>query len=112
MTVLKLKLNNNDLDQLVNYLIQERQFDYENHSVDMSVLISDNLRLLDMTSHVNMVIIKKEGSFIRIDVISGGGDDGLLDFSGSVDKGYTRSTAKAVYGYAELYDFKIEPVQD
>lgn len=110
VTVLKLKISDNNLDQLVNYLIHEREFDYENHSVDMSILISDNLRLVDMTSHLNMVILKKEASSIHIDIISGGGDDSLLDFNGSVDKGYTRWTAKAIYEYAELYELQVEPV--
>jgi hypothetical protein len=110
MTVLKLKISDNNLDQLVNYLIQERQFDYEKHTDDLSILISDNHRLLDSTSHLNIVIMKKEASFIYIDVISGGGEDGLFDFSGSVDKGYARLTAKVIYEYAELYELQVEAV--
>jgi hypothetical protein len=108
MNVLRLKISDNNLDQLVNYLIQARQFVYEKHGADVSILISDHFRLIDTTSHVNIVIMKKEGSFIYIDVISGGGDDGLLDFSKRVDKGYAQMAAEAIYDYAELYELKVE----
>jgi hypothetical protein len=107
MTALKLKLNDSNLDQLVNYLIKERKFDYENHSQDMSILISHNARLIDMTFHVNMVIIKKEGPVIYIDVITAGGDV-LLDFNAGVEKGYIRENSKVVYEYAELYELRVE----
>jgi hypothetical protein len=76
----------------------------------MSVLISDNLRLIDMTAHLNMIILKQDASCIYLDVISGGGDDGLLDFSGLVDKDYTGITARLLFDYAELYELHIEPV--
>lgn len=109
MTVLKLKLVDNDLDKLVNCLIRERLFDYENHSTDMSILISDNLRLADVTSLLNTVVLKRESSFILIDLISGGGHDGL--FSGMVQQDYVRGAAKAIYEYAELYGLQIDPVE-
>ncbi len=110
MNTLKLKLNDNNLDQVVNYLIHKGKFDYENHGANMSVLISDNIRLIDMTAHVNIVILKKEADYIYIDVISGGGEDGLLDFSGLVNKDYTGITARTIYDYAELYELLIEKV--
>jgi hypothetical protein len=110
MTVFQLKIIDNNLDQLVNYLIQERKFDYENHSLNESILISDNLRLVDMTSHLDIVILKKEDGFICIDLISGGGDDNIFDLSGRVDKGFAQLTAKAIYDFAKLYKLHVERV--
>ncbi|MBD0369041.1 MAG: hypothetical protein ICV53_23420 [Flavisolibacter sp.] len=110
MTVLKLKLTDNNLDQLVNYLIQELNFDYENHSTDMSILIADNLYFIHMSAQLNMIIMKKEASFILIDIIGGGGGDGILNMDFGTEKGYTKRTAKVIYKYAEEYSLAVEPV--
>ncbi|QMU30408.1 hypothetical protein [Adhaeribacter radiodurans] len=109
MTTLKLKLNNNNLDQLVHYLIKDGKFDYENHGEDMSILISDNLLLLNLAVHLNIVILKKAASSIYIDVISGGGEDNLLHLA---EKGYANSNALLMYDYAELYELQIEQIQE
>ncbi|QNF33124.1 hypothetical protein HUW51_10445 [Adhaeribacter swui] len=111
MTVKKLKLNDSNLDQLVDYLIRAGKFDYEKHGADMTILVQDNLLLTDMTAHLNILILKNEAGFILADVISGGGEDGLLDFSGLVDKDYAGITARLLYDYAQLYELVIEPVK-
>ncbi|PSR56697.1 hypothetical protein AHMF7605_25975 [Adhaeribacter arboris] len=107
MTTLKLKLTDTNLDQLVNYLIKDGKFDYENHGEDMSILISNNLLLIDLTAHLNIVILKKAASFIYIDIISGGGEDSLLSLA---EKGYAQSNARLIHDYAELYELPVEPI--
>lgn len=110
MTVLKLKITDDNLDQLVNYLIQELNFDYENHSIDMSILIADNFYLLNMTAQLNMIILKKEAAFILIDIIGGGGGDGIFNMDFGSEKGYTIRTSTVIYKYAEEYSLTAEPI--
>ena len=107
MAELKLKISDSNLDQLVNYLIRKLDFDYENHSADMSILMSRNfgfLFLRNVSTKLKMVILKKEKSFILIDIIAEG--DETIIFP---ESGYTKKVAKLIYRYAEERTLTVEP---
>ena len=45
MEISKYRLSSNNLDQVVNFLVANLPFDYENHSKDMSVLAQEEYHL-------------------------------------------------------------------
>lgn len=107
---MKVRIRDNRLDQLVNHLIQELKFDYENHSVDMSVLAAENFYFRTMSAQVNMVILKKEASFILIDIMGGGGGSGLLNIDWGSEKGYTGKVTKVINKYSAAHNLIVETV--
>ena len=66
MKILKLKINDGDLDRLVNYLIEHLSFDYENAPSIQTFYIQEKLKkgyLLDMSiatslAHSNEIVDK------------------------------------------------------
>ncbi len=77
----------------------------------MSILIADNLRVSTMTAHLNMIILKSEVAAIWIDIISGGGRDGLWTaMVGGAEKIYTESTANVIHEYAEANKLTVVPL--
>src|SRR3954453_5325906 len=105
MTVLKLKISDDNLDELVNYLIQELSFDYECHSQDMSILMADSFYPIKIQAQVNMMFFKRDTSFILTDIIGAGGGDGILNLDWGTEKGYTKTAAKAIHQYAAENSF-------
>jgi len=76
MKILKLKLGCSDLDKTIDYLITNLKFDYENHNTDMSILASEEFWF--KSTQLNMIIAKKEKSYILIDIIGAAGSTGIL----------------------------------
>ncbi|MCX6248021.1 MAG: hypothetical protein NTW10_09825 [Bacteroidetes bacterium] len=76
MKILKLKIGSIDLDKTIDYLADHLQFDYENHSTDMSVLTSEEFYIRNLSAQLNMIIARKTDSHIFIDIIGGAGGSG------------------------------------
>ena len=108
MTIVKLKIADNKLDMLVNYIVEELAFDYENHSPDVSILAVENLSFRNPSGQFNIVIFKREADFILVDVIAGGGNRGLLDAIGNSEKGYTQLVTKKIHTYAREQASSVE----
>jgi hypothetical protein len=100
MTILKLKIADANLETWVNYLVEELAFDYENHSTDSSLLAVEHLSFRNPSGQLNLVVFKREGSFILVDVVAGGGTRGLLDIVGNSEKGFTDLVGKKIHAYA------------
>ena len=66
MEISKYRLATSDLDQLVNYLADNLPFDYENHSIEMSVLAEEEYHLRSGSTQLNMVIAKKKEDYILL----------------------------------------------
>ena len=108
MTILKLKIASIELDQLVNFLIEEITFMYENHCVNMSVLMYEDFNYRNMSTQLDMIILKKEEKHILIDIIAGAGRTGFfLTDAGSEEK-YTNKVDKILARYAEEHQFELE----
>ncbi len=101
MTVRKLKIAGTDLNSIVNYLISELSFDYENHSVDMSILLGENINFQNPSGQTNMVILRKEQTAILIDIIASGGSIGILGVVGNTEEAYINKVARVIKGYGE-----------
>ena len=111
MRILKLKLDCSDLDKTINYLINNLQFDYENHSTDMSVLASEEFYFRNHSTQLNMIIARKEESRILIDVIGGAGGHGILNINWWSEKGYTNRVKKVLKKYADEFNFSLEEIE-
>jgi hypothetical protein len=108
MTIVKLKITGDNLDLLVNFLVEELEFSYENHSQNMSILAAENLSFRNPLGQVNLVIFKRETSFILVDIMAGGGNRGFLDIIGNSEKGYTRIVMAKINTYAEERGLVVE----
>ncbi len=108
MTILKLKISGNILDDLVNYLILQLNFDYENHSTDMSILYAENFYFTKLATHGNMLVLKKESSYIKIDIVAGLGNTGLLNLDRRIEREYTWEIGTIIRKYAEENSLEFE----
>ena len=108
MKILKLKINDGDLDRLVNYLIEHLSFDYENHSTEMSVIASEEFYFRTFSAQLNMIIARKETSYILIDIVGAAGGSGLLIIDWWSEKGYTNRVKKVLNKYKEEFNLVIE----
>ncbi|GEO08195.1 hypothetical protein [Segetibacter aerophilus] len=111
MTILKLKILSIDLDQLVNFLIEEITFMYENHSIDMSVLMYEDFNYSTMTTQLDMMILKKEEDRILIDIIAGAGRTGFFLTDNSTEEKYTLKADKILVKYAEEHKLVVERLE-
>ena len=111
MKIVKLKLGTSDLDKTVDYLIQNLQFDYENHSSGMSILAFEDYYFRNNSAQLNMIIAKKENSCIIIDIIGGAGGSGLLNINWWSEKGYTNKVKKIMYKYIEEFGLTLEQME-
>ena len=112
MTIVKLKIADENLDALVNYVIEELEFSYENHSANVSILAVENLSFRNPAGQLNLVIFKRENASILVDVITGGGNRGLLDIIGNSEKGYVRTVTQKIQAYATEYRLRVEILED
>lgn len=108
MKILHLRLGTSDLDRTIDYLINNLHFDYENHSTDMSVLSYEEFYFRNHSTQLNMVIAKKEGSYILMDVIGGAGGSGILNINWWSEKGYTNRVKKVVKKFGDEFNIPFE----
>jgi hypothetical protein len=110
MKILKLKLGCPDLDKTIDYLIKNLQFDYENHSADMSVLASEEFYFRNGSTQLNMIIARLDKSDIYIDIMGGAGGSGLLNINWWSEKGYTNRVKKVLRKYAAEFNLLLEEI--
>ena len=111
MKILKLKLHSDDLDKITNYLVENLSFDYENHSTDMSVLASEDYYFRNNSTQLNMIIAKKETSYIILDIMGGAGGSGFLNINWWSEKGYTNRVRKILNRFKEEYNVMMEEIE-
>ncbi|TDH28093.1 hypothetical protein EXU57_06440 [Segetibacter sp. 3557_3] len=109
MTDAKLKISEENLDQLVAFLIQEWSFDFEKHSTDASILISENFYFRNMSTQMNIVILKKENNSILIDIVAGGGA-GIFHVDLNSAKAFVDGMSKLVMKYAKEYGLNVRKI--
>ena len=110
MKIIKFKLGCSDLDRTIDYLINNLQFDYENHSTDMSILASEDYYLRNNSTQLNMIVAKKENSYIMVDIIGGAGGSGFLNISWWSEKGYTNKVKKVLNKYVDEFNLTLEEI--
>ena len=110
MKILKLKLGCSDLDKTIDYLINNLQFDYENHSADMSILASEEFYFRNLSTQLNMIIARKEKSHILIDIIGGAGGSGILNIDWWSEKGYTNRVKNIIKKYIDEFNLTLEEI--
>lgn len=108
MTIVKLKLQDNNLDRLVNSLIEVLDFAYENHCPDMSVLAPEQFYLRNMSTQMNLIVLKREASSILIDVMGAAGGSGMLNLDLGSEDSFARRATKKVHNYASAHNLAVE----
>ena len=111
MKIVKLKLGCSDLDRIIDYLINNLQFDYENHSTDLSILASEDYYFRNNSTQLNMIIAKKENSYIMIDIMGGAGGSGFLNINWWSEKGYTNKVKKVLQKYVDEFHLTLEEIE-
>jgi len=112
MKIEKFKLFTSDLDKTVNYLVENLSFDYENHSIDMSILSSEEYYFRNRSSQLNMIIAKKTESCILIDVLGSAGGTGIFNISWGSEKGYINTVSKILKNFSEEYAIEIQRIEE
>ena len=112
MKIGKFKLFTSDLDKTVNYLVENLSFDYENHSVDMSILSSEEYYFRNRSTQLNMIIAKKIESCILIDVLGSAGGTGIFNISWGSEKGYIKTVHKIINKFSEEYSVEIQRIEE
>jgi hypothetical protein len=110
MKILKLKLGCADLEKTIEYLIENLRFDYENHSIDMSVLASEEFYFRNASTQLNMIIALLDKSEIYIDIMGGAGGSGILNINWWSEKGYTNRVKKVLRKYAAEFNLPLEEI--
>lgn len=111
MRTTKYKLPTDDLDKTVNYLIEYLRFDYENHSLNMSVLASEEYYMRNGSTQLNMIIAKREESYLLIDVMGSAGGRGILNINWWSEKGYIKRVKRVLDEYAKEFSLTIEELE-
>jgi len=112
MKIGKFKLITSDLDKIINYLVENMSFDYENHSADMSVLASEEYYFRNESTQMNMIIAKKKDSFIMLDVMGGAGGTGIFNISWGSEKGYIKTVSKVLANFSEEFEIEIIRIEE
>ena len=100
MKILKLQLSDRNLDTIVEFLIQEMTFDYENHSADMSVLAKEEFYFRTDSKQLNMMLLKTTKAGMEIDVVGGAGGSGLLSLTFGSEASFVANTRELLERYA------------
>lgn len=59
MKVSKFRIDSTDIDDFIDFLINELSFNYENHSPNMSLLASEEYYFRNGSAQLNMIVAKK-----------------------------------------------------
>ena len=110
MNISRIRISEDNLDRLVNFLIQELRFDYENHSVDMTILASEDYYLRNTSAQLNMIILKKEESSVLIDIIGAGGGTGFFFTNFGSEKAFIKKAIKVIGRYCAANGIKVKEI--
>jgi hypothetical protein len=110
MKILKLKVGTTDLDSMKVYIIKNFEFQYENHSADMTILATEDFYFRNNSTQLNMIVAKREESALLIDVIGGAGGAGLLNINWWSEKSYTGKVNNLLQKYAKVNDLTIQEI--
>jgi len=111
MKTTQYKLSTDDLDKTVNYLIEFLPFDYENHSLNMSVLASEAYYMRNGSTQLNMIIAKREASYLLIDVMGSAGGRGPQNWDWGSEKSYIKKVKRVLDEYAKEFSLTLEELE-
>ncbi len=110
MKIRSLKVYHSNLDKIVNYVADKVKFEYENHSSDMSILLYESFHLRTMSGQVDMVIFKLNKDYIYIDILAGGGGEGILNLDLWSENEFIRCVENVLNEYVSNEEVIIETI--
>ena len=105
-------MSTRNLDDLVNYFVDQIQFDYENHSEEISILVKEAFYLRTSSTQNNMLIFKRSGNHILVDIIGSAGGTGLLNFSWGSEASFINKVMHLLKDYCSLNRIELETLND
>jgi hypothetical protein len=108
MKISKLQLSDKNPDAIVEFLLQEMTFDYENHSTDMYVLAKEVYYFRTKSKQLNMIVLKMKNSVMEIDLIGCAGGRGLLNITFGSEASFVSNAQELLQRYAREKDLKLE----
>lgn len=108
MEISKYKLASSNLDQIVNYLVENLNFDYENHSSNMSVLTEEEFHFRTSSTQLNMIVARMTEDSIFLDIIGSAGGSGIFNFDFWSEQGYINKVRKVLDNYCDEYGLIFE----
>lgn len=111
MKISNYKIENAKLNALATYIKTRMTFDYENHSDEMVVLMSEKFYFRNNSKQINQIIIKKVEKDLHIDIMAGAGGSFLLNINWLSEKGYIRRVLEIVNSFAEECKVKVEEIK-
>jgi len=108
MEISKYRLVSSNLDQVVNFLVENLTFDYENHSSDMSVLTEEEFHFRTSSSQLNMIVARRTEDSIFLDIIGSAGGSGIFNFDFWSEQGYINKVRKVLDRFCEEYGLILE----
>lgn len=112
MVTSKFRLSSDDLDKTVNFFAENLDFEYESHSMDMSILAGEEYHLRNDSTQLNLIIVKLINSKILVDVIGGAGGSGIFNLNWGSEKSYIKRVSKVLKKYCTENNYQIEEFQD
>lgn len=111
MEVSRYRIDSTDIDDFVDYLIDELSFNYESHSPNMSLLASEEYYFRNGSTQLNMIVAKSLDNAIVVDVVGAAGGRTIFRFDWGSEIGYIERVAKKLRTYAKDRDVKIEELK-
>ena len=108
MRIRSIKMQTTDLDAVVNFTIEKIKFVYENHTEIMSLLMKESFHLRTMSGQTQSVIFKLKENCIYIDILAGGGGQGLLNLDWGSESSSISSIVKVLQEFAVDRNIEME----
>ena len=108
MKIRSIKMQTNDLDAVVNFTIGKIKFVYENHTEIMSVLMKESFHLRTISGQMEAITFKLKENCIHIDILAGGGGQGLLNLDWGSESSSISSVVKVLQEFAADRNIEME----
>ncbi len=106
----QIKILGANLKTLTDYLTANLSFEYQNHSQDMSLLVTEEFYFRNNSTQLNMVAAKATDEAVLLDIIAGGGGTGWFNISWGSEGDYVYYVEEALRKYCEAEGFSLEVI--
>jgi hypothetical protein len=77
----------------------------------MSVLAQEEYHLRSSSTQLNMIVAKKQGDCVLMDIMGSAGGSGMFNFDFGSEKGYLRKALTVVEMYCEEFGLAMEEIE-
>lgn len=110
MHLTKLKLTGINLDTFINFIIEQIEFDYENHSEKMTVLVKEEKSFRHQYYQVNIVTVKEATDCLLLDINSNGIEGRIVDYFVKSEEHFALDFVRILLKNCKELNFRIEKI--